>query len=69
MASTIIYFFPYLWQKIDEEITDSRSNLCEYKLSELVIASIALFLLKQGSRNAMNESRKEGKFDSVSNNK
>ena len=34
----------------------------DYDLAELLMGSIMLFIFKEGSRNAMNQDRKEGEF-------
>lgn len=44
-----------------DEIPECRQRT-EYKMSELLMACIAMFIFKEGSRNAMNNSRKEEKF-------
>ena len=47
--------------KNDLELTDERLRK-QYEPEELCMAGIALFLLKEGSRNAMNSDRKEKQF-------
>ena len=44
------------------EVKDPRAKAGLYSIAELVGACIAMFLLKQGSRKAMNDSRYEGRF-------
>jgi hypothetical protein len=60
LFSTIIHFFPDLFDKI-REIEDCRKRV-DYELAELIIACIAMFLFKEGSRNAFNNDRQEEKF-------
>jgi hypothetical protein len=57
---TIQHFFPDLFSRI-ERITDPRQRR-DYSVSELVMAAIGMFILRQGSRNEMNLSRKEQRF-------
>lgn len=44
------------------EIDDVRKKASEYAQAELLTACLAMFLFKEGSRNAMNNDRKEGQF-------
>ena len=60
LFTTIIHFFPELFDKI-REIEDYRKG-ADYKLVELITACIGMFLLKEGSRNAFNNDRQEEKF-------
>jgi len=62
IMQTINHFFPDLLQRIREKVEDPRKKASQYKLSELVMACIAMSMFKEGSRNALNESRKEGYF-------
>jgi len=57
---TIVHFFPDLFDKM-REIEDYRKK-SDYQLVELIMAGIAMFIFKEGSRNAFNNDRKEGKF-------
>jgi len=57
---TIVHFFPELFDKM-REIYNSRKK-SDYQLVELIMAGIAMFIFKEGSRNAFNNDRKEGKF-------
>ena len=61
MAQTIEHFFPDLVERLNE-VDDPRAKAGLYSIAELVGACIAMFLLKQGSRKGMNDSRYEGKF-------
>ncbi len=58
---TIHQDFPDLFDKL-REIEDVRKKASEYEQAELLAACLAMFLFKEGSRNAMNNDRKEGKF-------
>lgn len=57
---TIQHFFPYLFVWI-REIEDCRGK-SEYELVELIMASVAIFLFKSGSRNQFNNQRNEVNF-------
>jgi len=61
LARTIDHFFPNLWQRVGA-LTDTRKKQSKYSMAELIGGGIALFLLKQGSRNALNQSRLEANF-------
>lgn len=61
MAKTIHHFFPNLSERIQDTISDPRATSV-YSITEIIIAAIAMFLLKQGSRNALNQSKEEGNF-------
>ncbi len=52
--------FPDFFEKL-REIEDYR-RLSEYELAELIMAAIAMFLFKEGSRNAFNNDRKDKRF-------
>lgn len=58
---TIEHFFPDLVDRLNG-VKDPRAKAGLYSIAELVGACIAMFLLKQGSRKAMNDSRYEGRF-------
>jgi hypothetical protein len=60
LYKTIVHHFPDLFKKI-REIEDYRSKR-GYELVELIVACIAMFLFKKGSRNAFNNERSESKF-------
>lgn len=57
---TIDHFFPKLFDEM-REIEDYREK-SDYELAELIMACIAMFIFKEGSRNAFNNDRQEGKF-------
>lgn len=58
---TIHTCFPDLFDRL-RDIEDVRKKDSEYEQAELVVACIAMFLFKEGSRNAMNNDRDDGKF-------
>ena len=58
---TINHYFPDLFERM-REIEDYRKK-SEYELAELITACIAMFLFKEGSRNAFNNDRKEENFE------
>jgi hypothetical protein len=60
MHKIIRHFFPDLFERINE-FTDDRER-SSYEVSELVTACIAMFLLRETSRNAFNNDRKEARF-------
>ena len=60
MHRAIQHFFPDLIEQINQ-IEDYRKK-SEYSLVELITACIAMFLFKEGSRNAFNNDREEGYF-------
>ena len=53
-------YFPGLFNRI-QEIKDVRKK-SKYKLVEIIMACIAMFIFKEGSRNAFNNDRNEGRF-------
>lgn len=55
-----MHYFPDLFDKL-KEIEDYRKKK-EYELTELIFACIAMFLFKEGSRNAFNNERQEERF-------
>jgi len=59
---TIKQFFPDIFERMSH-FSDYRERK-QYELAELVTAGIAMFLFKEGSRNAMNIDRTEVKFKS-----
>src|SRR4030043_1243719 len=60
LYQTIMHSFPDLFEKV-REIEDCRSK-GDYELVELIMAALAMFIFKKGSRNALNNERNEGKF-------
>jgi hypothetical protein len=60
LHKTIDHHFPDLYAKI-EAIPECRKRP-DYSLLELIMAGIAMFLFKKGSRNAMNNEREEPTF-------
>jgi hypothetical protein len=60
LRKTIYHHFPDLYEKI-EAIPECRKQP-DYPLLDLIMAGIAMFLFKQGSRNAMNNERDEPRF-------
>jgi hypothetical protein len=60
LYKTIVHHFPDLFEKI-REIEDYRPKR-KYELVELIVACIAMFLFKQGSRNAFNNECNEERF-------
>ena len=57
---TIIQYFPDLIDRM-QELPDYRERK-HYEIAELLTGGIAMFLFKEGSRNAINNDRKEAKF-------
>ena len=53
-------YFPNLFKRISE-IKDVRKK-SKYKFVEIIMAGIAMFIFKEGSRNAFNNDRNEGSF-------
>lgn len=60
IGKTINHFFPDLFDRI-RKIEDYRKK-SEYELVELITACIAMFIFKEGSRNAFNNDRDEENF-------
>lgn len=60
LKKTIEHHFPNLYEKI-EAIPECRKQ-ADYKLLELIVAGIAMFVFKKGSRNGLNNDRSEPKF-------
>ena len=58
---TIYQYFPDLFTRL-RDIADVRKKRSAYEQAELLTACVAMFLFKEGSRNAMNNDRQEGKF-------
>ncbi len=61
LRKAIDHHFPDLYAKI-EAIPECRKKQPDYSLLELIIAGVAMFLFKKGSRNAMNNERDEPQF-------
>ena len=61
LKKSIDHHFPHLYEKI-EEIPECRKSQPEYSLVELIMAGVAMFLFKKGSRNALNNERSEPQF-------
>jgi hypothetical protein len=57
LSQTLNHFFPDLRQRL-AEIADPRTSSV-YGIDEIIFAAIAIFLLKEGSRNQMNNSRRD----------
>ncbi len=53
-------YFPGLFNRISD-IKDVRKK-SKYKITEIVMACVAMFIFKEGSRNSFNNDRKEGRF-------
>jgi len=60
LKKAIDHHFPDVYEKI-EAIPECRKRQ-DYSLLELIMAGVAMFLFKQGSRNAMNNERDEPQF-------
>lgn len=60
LQKTIDHHFPDLYEQI-EAIPDCRKR-ADYSLVELIMAGVVMFVLKKGSRNAMNNEREESRF-------
>ena len=57
---TIAHFFPDLFDEM-RKFEDYRKK-SDYELAELIMACVAMFIFKEGSRNAFNNDRQEGQF-------
>jgi hypothetical protein len=60
LYKTIDHYFPDLFEKM-RQIEDYRKKR-GYELAELIMAAIAMFIFKKGSRNAFNNERNEAQF-------
>ena len=60
LKKTIDHHFPDLYEKI-EAIPEVRNDP-DYSLLDIIMAGVAMFLFKKGSRNAMNHERNEPTF-------
>ena len=57
------HYFPDFYQNIEEKLTDPRrKKSCEYHLSELIMSSIMMYMLRLGSRNSVNCERDTQEF-------
>ena len=63
LKQTIDHFIPD-WKDTFDSIPDYRGNRATYAMSEIILASVFMFLIKQGSRNQMNEDGEEEQFQS-----
>ena len=60
LRQVLDHFFPDLYERI-AQMPDYREHP-KYRLVEVVVGALALFLFKEGSRNALNNERQEAKF-------
>ncbi len=60
MHKTIRHYFPDLFDRMDH--LDDKRERKEYRCAELLMASVMMFLFKEGSRNAFNNEGKTQKF-------
>ena len=60
LYKTVHHFFPELFEHL-RQLEDCRAK-SDYTLVEVLLAAILLFVFKQGSRNAFNNKRQEGRF-------
>lgn len=58
---TLKHFFPDLFAELEEQITDPRTRK-QYRLKEIILAALVMFLFKEGSRHAFNLDRQGAKF-------
>lgn len=63
IKQTIDHFIPN-WNDLLDWIPDYRGNRASYDMSEIIMASVFMFLIKEGSRNQMNEDGEEQQFQS-----
>jgi hypothetical protein len=61
IVHTIATYFPDLFERL-RDIEDVRNKASEYEQAELLAACLAMFLFKEGSRNAMNNDRQDEIF-------
>jgi len=61
IIQAIYTYIPDLFDRL-QDIDDVRKKASEYEQAELLTACLAMFLFKEGSRNALNNDRQEGKF-------
>ena len=60
LRQTIAHFFPDLYERL-AEIEEVR-QAPRYRMVEILLGAIGMFLFKEGSRNAFNNERQERKF-------
>ena len=60
LPKVIRHFFPKFKTSL-RQIPDSR-KAADYKLSEIMMGGISMYLLKEGSRNAFNNDRRDDNF-------
>ena len=60
LRQTMNHFFPDLLKKLGA-LTEVR-QFPRYRMEEVLLGAITLFLFKEGSRNAFNNERQERKF-------
>ena len=60
LHQTILHFFPNLFDLLND-VEDCRKR-STYSITEILMAGLALFLFKKGSRNALNNLREENQF-------
>jgi hypothetical protein len=60
LHQTILHFFPNLFDLLND-VEDCRER-STYSITEILMAGLALFLFKKGSRNAINNLREESQF-------
>jgi len=60
LRRTIHHYIPDLYERL-QRITDPR-KICDYSITEVLLAGLFMFMLKQDSRNAMNSDRAEKTF-------
>jgi len=63
ISQTINHFVPDMEERLDS-MPDYRGKRSEYRMAEIVMAAVFMFLLKEGSRNQINEDRQETQFRS-----
>ena len=63
IAQTFDHFVPDLKEVLDS-MPDYRGDRATYRMSEIVLAAVFMFLSKEGSGNQMNEDREEDQFRS-----
>jgi len=61
ISQTIDHFIPD-WKAKFDSLADYRGKRARYEMSEIILASVTMFLFKEGSRNQMNEDREEDQF-------
>ena len=61
ISQTIDHFIPE-WKAKFDSLADYRGKRARYQMSEIIMAAVAMFLFKAGSRNQINEDREEDQF-------